>query len=101
MTEKYEEAFTPQQEEAVVMSVLRKVEGFLPYECRYKFYDTHQETRTADWITQESSTREGKEAAKIIAKQIQKAGVKGWTVRVVIRDDYDGDQTKWQGKAKS
>lgn len=92
---------TPEQEEKIVKGVLRDAEDHLPHECRYKSYDVSKSDKTVDWVTQESSDSDGNSAAKAIAKMIKKAGVRGWTVRVTIRDNYRGTNTKWQGKAKS
>jgi nucleotide-binding universal stress UspA family protein len=87
---------------SIVEKVLRKAERELPHECRYKSFETLQSMKEVEWVTQESSDEQGKEAAKTIAKLIRAAGVKGWTVKVTIRDNYHGGvKTKWQGKAKS
>jgi hypothetical protein len=87
---------------SIVEKVLRKAEAALPHECRYKSFEALQSMKEVEWVTQESSDEQGKEAAKTIAKLISKAGVKGWTVKVTIRDNYHGGvKTKWQGKAKS
>lgn len=96
------EELSPAQQEKIVKKVLSKVESDLPHDCRYKSWDTFPSKKEAHWVTQESNESQGEQAAKTIAKAIRAAGVKGWTVKVTIRDDYTGpDMKTWQGKAKS
>jgi len=92
----------PENEERIIRKVLANIEDDLPHEARYKSWDTDSYKKTIDWITQESNAAESQAAARTIAKAIRKAGVKGtgWTVRVVVRDDYRGDKTKWHIKVK-
>ena len=89
------------QEAKTVDKILSSAESKLPRSCRYKSYGQADDVKTVDWVTQESTDEEGKQAAEIIAGLIRDAGVHGWEVRVTIRDDYRGTNTKWQGKATS
>lgn len=92
----------PENEERIIRNVLKQAEQHLSRSARYKSWDTDHYNKTIDWITQESSPEESKQAAKTLVSLIRKAGVKGtgWTVRVVIRDEYKGDKTKWHAKFK-
>jgi hypothetical protein len=103
LAEGQEIEMTDAQQAKIVKKVLMDAESLLPYKCRYKSYDYFESSKEVVWITQESDPADGKEAAKTIARAIRKAGLKGWTVMVTIRDDYRGrgKLTKWQGKAKS
>ena len=92
----------PENEERIIRKVLANIEDDLPRAARYKSWDTDSYNKTIDWVTQASNAAESQAAARTIAKAIRKAGVKGtgWTVRVVVRDDYRGDKTKWHTKVK-
>lgn len=96
-------ALNEMTEAETVKKVLKTVESKLPRDCRYKSYEQYDSVKTIEWVTQESEDEQGAEAAKTIAKLLTDAGVTGWTVKVTIRDEYDGDggKTKWQGIAKS
>ena len=91
-------------QEDMIRKELRSMESKLPHECRYKFFDTVQNKKQVLWYTQESSDEQGKAAARKIASELRKAGLKGlgWTVLVTIRDNMRNDvaATKWQGKTK-
>jgi len=89
------------QERATVMEILGGVESVLPGSCRYKSYEAIADTKTIHWVTQESGTYESKLAAAEIVKVLKANGLKGWIVKVVVRDDYCGDDTKWHCKLKS
>ena len=72
---------------------------------RYKEWDVRIDgagNKVVDWVTQETDKYQSKEAASFIAKALRKAGIPGWTVRVVIRDEFrPGEDMKWHAKVKS
>ena len=88
-------------QEKIIKKILGSVEDDLPYAARYKNWEVLPNTKEVHWVTQESGPKESSEAARIIAKQIRVQGVKGWTVKVVLRDDFDGEKTKWHAKVKT
>ena len=91
----------PRVEQKEIKKILGKIENQLPYEARFKSWDVYALKKTIEWVTQESSPWESKEAAFIIARVLRKAKLaKGWTVKVTIRDEYRGDNTKWHAKVK-
>jgi hypothetical protein len=86
-------------ERDVIDGVLDNVEHHLPHSARYKRYDVNEHKKTIYWVTQESSPRESQMAADEIAQQLAHANIHGWTVKVVLRDLYRGDEdheTPWQ-----
>lgn len=86
------------RDEDLIRSILFNVEKDLPDDARYKSFDVLASSKTVIWITQQSSERQSKEAANIIASKLANAGFRGWTVKVVLRDLYRGedDETPWQ-----
>ena len=85
------------EEEITVRNVLRNIEDDLPYECRYKEYNVFANKKTVEWVTQESSPHQSLLAAEEIADALKHAGLRGWTVKVVLRDlvrNHDAD-TPW------
>jgi hypothetical protein len=93
-------ALTPQAEKKIVTKVISNAEDDMPHEYRYKSYDVLDD-KTVHWVTQQTSPKESAAVAQTLVRMLRKAGVKGWTVKVVIRDDYIGDKTKWHAKLKS
>lgn len=74
---------------------------FLDHDCRFKDLNVVWPT-TVEWVTQQSSERQSQDAARTIARIMKKAGFTGFTVKVVVRDDWGDDdkKTPWK-KAKS
>lgn len=94
---KADEPMTPQQERKIVDKVLDRAESELDHDARYKNVEVSTDKKEVEWITQETSPEGSAAAAKILARLIRKAGVKGWKIKVVLRDLYNGDKsTPWK-----
>lgn len=76
--------------------ILSGAEGHLDRECRYKDYEFDVDKKTVEWVTQESDEGQSQEAAETIAKLFTNAGLTGWTIKVVVRDEWDGEDSPWQ-----
>lgn len=82
-----------------VYKFCNKIESELDHEDRFKDLEAYMDTKTLEWVTQEGGDSSG--TAKQIAKLFRQNGWKGWTIKVVLRDNWgDPKTTKW-GKAKS
>lgn len=85
-------------ETKAIEAIVRGSEMFLPNACRFKSWNVFPDKREVEWITQESTPRQSKTAAKVIANRLSKAGYGGWKVKVVLRDLDTGNDhdTPWQ-----
>lgn len=96
----YVGAYSSSKEEMeVIRNVLRNIEGALPDSARYKTWDIDSNKRIVYWVTQESSPRESQIAADTIAHELAMQHLKGWLVKVVLRDEfrgYEDHKTPWQ-----
>lgn len=99
-TERFERTMSSlKAEKKIIDYQMRRMDDKLPRECRHKDWYSDEYSQTVVWVTQESTPRLGREAAKTIAKVLTDAGVSDWTVKVALRDDYTGvdKTTTWQG----
>lgn len=79
----------------------RGATDYLSKDARYKEINVRWHSREVEWVTQEThSDYQNVDAAKQIAKVMKKAGFTGITVKVAVRDNWNGDKTPWK-KAKS
>lgn len=88
-----------EEEKSIIQSTLRNIEEKLPHSARYKSRDVDYNKRVVYWVTQESSPRESQIAADTIAHELAMQHIKGWLVKVVLRDEYRGTEdhnTPWQ-----
>jgi hypothetical protein len=88
--------------EKEVEAALRGAERYLDHEARYKQWDVSVSDKTVFWVTQETYSPEQKKmAARTLAQLLKNADIRGWTVKVTVRDDYSGygkdadKESKW------
>lgn len=87
------------EEMSVLNRAMRNMEDKLDHEARYKSWDVDESKKIIYWITQETSPRESQIAADTIAHELAMLHLKGWLVKVVLRDEfrgYDDHDTPWQ-----
>jgi hypothetical protein len=62
-------------------------------ECRYKGVEFDEHAKKLWWITQESNEQQSQEFAQQLADRFTEEGFTGWAFHVVLRDEYDGNDT--------
>lgn len=88
-----------QEEHSVVRNVISNIELQLDHDARYKSYDIDKNARTVYWVTQQTDEHGSQDAADIIAQELAMNHIKDYTVKVVVRDLYRGNEdgkTPWQ-----
>ena len=95
LTDLYEGAGFSVAENKKFSNFLRSLENELPHAARYKSFDFDATSKNVWWVTQESDEDDNDEVADIIAKALHDDGYEGWTVNVVLRDDYRGEDSPW------
>lgn len=68
-----------------------EAEDALSKDAMYKHWSVNKKTKEVEWVTQATGARGTQEAAEVLAGILTKHGIKGWTVKVCVRDDYNPD----------
>lgn len=76
------------------------LEKFVGYDGQYKSASFDKKTQTLDWVLQDTILGE-EQVANAIAELFTAVGMKGVTVRVILRDVWNGDDTDNWTIAKS
>ena len=79
-----------------IKKVLASAGSFLDHEARAKESHLNEFDKTVEWITQETDAKGSKRAAEDIFTELVDAGIDDWTVKVIGRDDAQGDPDTWK-----